>query len=105
MHAASWCRSLRAIIHVRSLLTALGFSEWRVRGDDTENAINRHSYDPWVYRQVQSASKGGRAMTERKTFVRIRNLDDLQAVIDRHVAEVHLANPADTPAALEAVGF
>ena len=44
-------------------------------------------------------------MTERKTFVSIRNLDDLQAVIDRHVAEVHLADPADTPAALEAAGF
>jgi hypothetical protein len=44
-------------------------------------------------------------MTERQTFVRIRNLDDLQAVIDRHVAEVHLADPADTPAALEAAGF
>jgi hypothetical protein len=44
-------------------------------------------------------------MTERQTFVRIRNVGDLQAVVDRHVAEVHLANPADTPAALEAAGF
>jgi hypothetical protein len=44
-------------------------------------------------------------MTERQTFVRIRNLGDLQAVIDRHIAEVHLAEPADTPAALEAAGF
>jgi hypothetical protein len=44
-------------------------------------------------------------MTERQTFVRIRNLSDLQAVIDRHVTEVRMADPADTPAALEAAGF
>ena len=75
------------------------------RGEDQENAITGYSGDPRVYRQERPVSKGGRAMTERKTFVRIRNLDDLQAVIDRHVAEVQLADPADTPAALEAVGF
>jgi hypothetical protein len=44
-------------------------------------------------------------MTERQTFVRIRNLSDLQAVIDRHVTETRLADPADTRAALEAAGF
>jgi len=44
-------------------------------------------------------------MTERQTFVRIRNLGDLQAVIDRHVTEIRVTDPADTPAALEAAGF
>jgi hypothetical protein len=44
-------------------------------------------------------------MAERQTFVRVRNLGDLQAIIDRHVTELRLADPADTPAALEAAGF
>jgi hypothetical protein len=58
-----------------------------------------------MYGQNQTVSKGGRTMTERQAFVRIQNLNDLRAVIDRHVGEVHLADPADTPAALEAAGF
>jgi hypothetical protein len=58
-----------------------------------------------MYGQEQTVSKGGRPMTERQTFVRIQNLNDLRAVIDRHVGEIHLADPADTSAALEAAGF